>query len=45
MEPDTDGLYLEEPDEVARYRALMKHLVMTALRPGETADRLRQMIE
>ncbi|MGW8528536.1 helix-turn-helix domain-containing protein [Nocardiopsis sp. NPDC055824] len=45
LETDTDGLYLEEPDEVARYRALMKHLVMTALRPGETADRLRQMIE
>jgi len=45
LETDTDGLYLEEPDEVARYRTLMKHLVMTALRPGETADRLRQMIE
>lgn len=45
LETDTDGLYLEEPDEVARYRTLMKHLVMTALRPGETVTRLRQMIE
>ncbi|WP_306370178.1 helix-turn-helix transcriptional regulator [Nocardiopsis sp. CC223A] len=45
LETDTDGIYLEEPDEVARYRTLMKHLVMAALRPGETADYLRQMIE
>ena len=45
LETDTDGLYLEEPDEVSRYRTLMKHLVMSALRPGETVDRLRQMIE
>lgn len=45
LETDTDGLYLEEPDEVTRYRTLMKHLVMSALRPSETADHLRQMIE
>ena len=45
LETDTDGLYLEEPDQVARYRTLMKHLVMTALRPGETVTRLQQMIE
>ena len=45
LETDTDGLYLEETDEVTRYRTLMKHLVMSALRPSETTDRLRQMIE
>lgn len=45
LETDTDGLYLEEPDEVTRYRMLMNHLVMSALRPGETVDHLRKMIE
>ncbi|WP_116243788.1 helix-turn-helix transcriptional regulator [Nocardiopsis sp. FIRDI 009] len=45
LETDTDGIYLEEPDEIARYRNLMNHLRLAALRPGETADHLRQMIE
>lgn len=45
LETDTDGIYLEEPDEIARYRNLMNHLRLAALRPGETIDHLRQMIE
>jgi transcriptional regulator with XRE-family HTH domain len=45
LETDTDGIYLEEPDEIARYRNLMNHLRLAALRPGETTAQLRQMIE
>lgn len=45
LETDTDGIYLEEPDEIARYRNLMNHLRLAALRPGETSEHLRQMIE
>ncbi|MEU0242147.1 helix-turn-helix transcriptional regulator [Nocardiopsis sp. NPDC006198] len=45
LETDTDGIYLEEPDEIARYRNLMNHLRLAALRPGETIDQLQQMIE
>ncbi|RNL81574.1 helix-turn-helix domain-containing protein [Halostreptopolyspora alba] len=45
LETDTDGLYLEEYEEVARYRQISDHLRLAALRPGETIDRLREMIE
>ncbi|MFE3459157.1 helix-turn-helix domain-containing protein [Nocardiopsis aegyptia] len=45
LETDTDGIYLEGPDEIARYRNLMNHLRLAALRPGETIDHLQQMIE
>ncbi|WP_435107273.1 helix-turn-helix domain-containing protein [Nocardiopsis synnemataformans] len=44
LETDTDGLYLEEPDEVARYRTLFGHLRLTALKPEDTIARLREMI-
>lgn len=44
LETDTDGLYLEEVDEVARYRRLFDHLRLTALLPEETVPRLREMI-
>lgn len=43
LETDTDGLYLEEPEEVARYRRLFNHLRLGALRPDETIARLREM--
>ncbi|MFL1379672.1 MULTISPECIES: helix-turn-helix domain-containing protein [unclassified Nocardiopsis] len=45
LETDTDGLYLEEAEEVARYRTLMNHLRLAALRPDETIEYLRRMIE
>lgn len=43
LETDTDGLYLEEVDEVARYRKLFDHLRLTALLPEDTIARLREM--
>lgn len=45
LETDTDGLYLEEPGEIARYRTLMNHLRLAALRPDETINHLQQQIE
>lgn len=44
LETDTDGLYLEEVDEVARYRKLFDHLRLTALLPEDTVVRLQEMI-
>lgn len=44
LETDTDGLYLEEVDEVARYRKLLDHLRLVALLPEDTSTRLREMI-
>jgi len=44
LETATDGLYLEDSAEIARYRTLFSHLCLTALRPGETITRLREMI-
>ncbi|PWV44272.1 helix-turn-helix transcriptional regulator [Nocardiopsis sp. L17-MgMaSL7] len=44
LETDTDGLYLEEPDEVARYRHVFGHLRIAALTPEETVERLTAMI-
>lgn len=44
LETDTDGLYLEEPDEVARYRNTFGHLRIAALTPDETVARLTEMI-
>lgn len=43
LETVTDGIYLEEPDEVARYQNLMDHLRLVALRPAETLDHLRDV--
>ncbi|MEU0492538.1 helix-turn-helix transcriptional regulator [Nocardiopsis sp. NPDC006139] len=43
LETDTDGLYLEDPAEVARYRRLFDHLRLTALLPEETLTRLQEM--
>lgn len=43
LETDTDGLYLEEADQVARYRKLFDHLRLIALLPKETVARLREM--
>lgn len=45
LETDTDGLYLEDPGEVARYRTLMNHLRLVALRPDETMSYLQQHTE
>ncbi|MBQ1083073.1 helix-turn-helix transcriptional regulator [Nocardiopsis sp. B62] len=44
LETDTDGLYLEEPDEVARYRNVFGHLRIAALTPDETVERMTEMI-
>ncbi|MDE3724390.1 helix-turn-helix transcriptional regulator [Nocardiopsis sp. N85] len=43
LETDTDGLYLEEAEEVARYRRLFDHLRLAALLPEETLVHLREM--
>ncbi|WP_017581852.1 helix-turn-helix domain-containing protein [Nocardiopsis valliformis] len=43
LETATDGIYLEEPDDVARYRNLLNHLGLVALRPGETLDYLEEI--
>ncbi|MFE1169844.1 helix-turn-helix domain-containing protein [Nocardiopsis sp. NPDC058789] len=43
LETATDGIYLEEPDEVARYQQLVNHLRLVALRPGETLDYLEEV--
>ncbi|WP_433700056.1 helix-turn-helix domain-containing protein [Nocardiopsis sp. CA-288880] len=43
LETDTDGIYLEEPDEVVRYQNILNHLRLVALRPGETLDYLREV--
>ncbi len=42
LETTADGIYLEDSDEVARYRTLAEHLRLVALRPGETLDHLRE---
>ncbi|WP_435108855.1 helix-turn-helix domain-containing protein [Nocardiopsis synnemataformans] len=44
LETDTDGLYLEEPEEVARYRHTFGHLRIAALTPDETVERLQEML-
>lgn len=44
LETDTDGLYLEEPEELARYRHLFGHIRIAALTPEETVARLQAMI-
>lgn len=44
LETDTDGLYLEDPEEVARYRHVFGHLRIAALTPDETVERLTQLI-
>lgn len=43
LETVTDGIYLEEPDEVLRYQNLVDHLRLVALRPTETLEYLRDV--
>lgn len=43
LETVTDGIYLEEPDEVVRYQNLVDHLRLVALRPTETLEYLRDV--
>lgn len=43
LETDTDGLYLEDPDEITRYRKLFDHLRLAALLPEDSVVRLREM--
>ncbi len=43
LETATDGIYLEEADDVARYQNLINHLRLVALRPGETLDYLQEV--
>lgn len=43
LETTTDGIYLEEPDEVTRYQNLVDHLRLVALRPSETLDYLQDV--
>jgi hypothetical protein len=45
LKTDINGIYLKEPDEIARYRTSINHLRLAALRPGETIARLPQMSE
>ncbi|WDZ94083.1 Scr1 family TA system antitoxin-like transcriptional regulator [Nocardiopsis sp. HUAS JQ3] len=45
LETDIGEIYLEEPNEIARYRTAISHLRLAALRPGETIARLSQMSE
>ncbi|WDZ90810.1 Scr1 family TA system antitoxin-like transcriptional regulator [Nocardiopsis sp. HUAS JQ3] len=44
LEKDSNGVYLEEPEEIARYRNLVNRLRLATLRPSDTIDHLRQMI-
>ncbi|MBB6174193.1 transcriptional regulator with XRE-family HTH domain [Nocardiopsis mwathae] len=43
LETDTDGIYLEDPDEISRYHSLFAHLRLAALRPGETIALLQEI--
>ncbi|MFE1169392.1 helix-turn-helix domain-containing protein [Nocardiopsis sp. NPDC058789] len=43
LEMDQDGLFLEEPDEIARYRTLFNHLVSRALGVDESVAYLRDI--
>ncbi|MGW8435436.1 helix-turn-helix domain-containing protein [Nocardiopsis sp. NPDC055879] len=43
LETTTDGIYLEEPDEVVRYQNLVDHLRLMALRPAETLEYLQEV--
>ncbi|MDT0302799.1 helix-turn-helix domain-containing protein [Streptomonospora wellingtoniae] len=45
LETATDGIYLERPEDITFYRALFNRLRLAALKPGETIDRLRHMID
>ncbi|MFW5420382.1 hypothetical protein J0910_27570 [Nocardiopsis sp. CNT-189] len=45
LETETDGLYLEDAEEVARYRRLADHLRLAAYRPQETIERLQALID
>lgn len=44
LETDTDGLYLEEPGEVARYRNFFGPSRTAALTPVETVERVTELI-
>ncbi|MBB5494495.1 hypothetical protein HNR07_005632 [Nocardiopsis metallicus] len=43
LEMDQDGLFLEEPDEVTRYRNLFNHLVSRSLNVDESVAYLREI--
>lgn len=43
LEMDQDGLFLEEPDEVTRYRNLFNHLVSRSLNVDESLTYLREI--
>lgn len=43
LETTTDGIYLEEPDEVVRYQNLVDRLRLVALRPAETLEYLQEV--
>jgi hypothetical protein len=43
LEMDQDGLFLEEPDEVTRYRNLFNHLVSRSLDVDESVAYLREI--
>lgn len=44
LEMDADGLFLEEPAEISRYRRLFNHLVNAALDPDDSIEYLRYTI-
>lgn len=43
LETDTDGIYLEKPREIARYRALFQHVEAAAMRPQESVAYLKRL--
>lgn len=43
LETDTDGIYLEQPREIARYRALFQHVEAAAMRPQESVAYLKRL--
>ncbi len=45
VETGTDGLYLEKPQELARYTPVFQHLCATALAPDASLAYLFDMID
>ncbi|WP_233510544.1 DUF5753 domain-containing protein [Actinomadura craniellae] len=45
IETGTDGLYLERPDELARYTLVFQHLCAAALSPGASTAYLRDLLD
>ncbi len=44
LETDTDGLYLEHPREIARYRALFQSVRAAAMNPQESISYLKKLV-